>query len=149
MKIPKLNWILFDKDNPPTDLLEEKEYLILLREDNYNNGATWTYHVDVATPYGSYLDNFWNTTNDWDEGQLIEVVMYAEPPYGLKEEEDLIDTDAIEKRIRNIVIEAVGKFIHSSVRNGTMNVEEYEIDDWLDNNPNWIGLCDLLSVKED
>lgn len=92
MKIPKFNWISFDKDNPPTDLLEEKEYLILLREDNYNNGATWTYHVDIATAYGSYLDNFWNTTNDWDEGQLIEVLGYAETPYGMKEE-DLIESE--------------------------------------------------------
>lgn len=92
MKIPKFNWIPFDRDNPPTDLLEEKEYLILLREDNYNNGATWTYHVDIATAYGSYLDEFWNTTNDWDEGQRIEVIMYAETPYGIKEE-DLIESE--------------------------------------------------------
>ena len=90
MKVPKINWIPFDKNNPPTDLLDEKEYLIFLREDDYNNGATWTYHVDIATPYGSYLDNFWNTTNDWDEGQIIEVLAYAETPYGLKKE-DLVD----------------------------------------------------------
>ena len=92
MKIPKFNWISFDENKPPCDLIEEKEYLILLREDNYNNGATWTYHVDVATPYGSYLSNFWNTTNDWDEGQKIEVLAYCDLPYCLKEE-DLIDKE--------------------------------------------------------
>lgn len=92
MKIPKFNWIPFDKDNPPTDLLEEKEYLILLREDNYDNGATWSYHVDIATAYGSYLGDFWDTINDWDEGQRIEVLCYCELPYGMKEE-DLIESE--------------------------------------------------------
>lgn len=92
MKIPKFNWIPFDKNHPPTDLLEDKEYLILLREDNYDNGATWSYHVDIATAYGSYLDDFWNTTNDWDEGQRIDVLYYCELPYYLKEE-DLIESE--------------------------------------------------------
>ena len=92
MKIPKFNWMPFDKDNPPADLLDDKDYLILLREDDYNNGATWTYHVDIATPYGSYLSGFWNTTNDWYEGQLIEVSGYCELPYGLKDE-DLLDKE--------------------------------------------------------
>ena len=92
MKIPKLDWIPFNEDKPPFDLIEEKEYLILLREDDYNKGATWTYHVDVATPYGTYLGNFWNTTNDWFEGQMIEVLAFCELPYGLKEE-DLIDEE--------------------------------------------------------
>lgn len=92
MKIPVFDWKQFDRNNPPTDLLEDKDYLILLREDDYDNGATWTYHVDIATPYGSYLDNFWNITNDWDEGQKIEVLGYCETPYDLKEE-DLIDKE--------------------------------------------------------
>lgn len=92
MKIPKLDWIPFNEDKPPCNLIEEKEYLILLREDNYNNGATWTYHVDVATPYGTYLGNFWNTTYDWFEGQKIEVLSFCELPHGLKEE-DLINKE--------------------------------------------------------
>lgn len=86
MKVPKINWIPFDKDNPPADLnLLGDEYLILLREDNYDDGATWMYHMDYATPYGSYLDNFWDTNNDWDEGQRIEVLAYAEFPNYLRE----------------------------------------------------------------
>ena len=90
MKVPKINWIPFDKINPPADLSIGEEYLILLREDNYNDGATWTYHMDYATAYGSYLDNFWDTTNDWDEGQRIEVLAYAEFPGYLKET-DLVE----------------------------------------------------------
>lgn len=93
-KIPKINWIAFDKKNPPTDLFDENQYLILLREDEHNNGATWLYSVDVATPYGDYIDNFWNTENDWVEGQRVEVVAYAEFPYALKESK-LVEGDDI------------------------------------------------------
>lgn len=85
MKVPKINWIPFDNKNPPIDLNGDSDYLILLREDNYNNGKTWRYSVDVASPYGDYIDNFWNTSNDWCEGQRVEVVAYAEFPYYLKE----------------------------------------------------------------
>lgn len=85
MKVPKIHWIPFDKANPPINLSIEQEVLILLREDNYNNGATWQYSVDIATPYGDYIDNFWDTTNDWCEGQRVEVVAYAELPYSLSE----------------------------------------------------------------
>lgn len=91
MKVPKINWIPFDRDNPP-DLYMDVEYLIFFREDNYNNGATWTYHTDYATPYGDYLDNFWDTCNDWDEGQRIEVLAYAEFPGWLREE-DLVEVE--------------------------------------------------------
>ena len=87
LKVPKINWIPFDKNDPPVDLHWETEYLILLREDEYNNGATWDYSVDHATPYGSYIDGFWDTINDWDEGQRLEVVAYAEFPQYLKESE--------------------------------------------------------------
>lgn len=92
MKVPKINWIPFDKDNLPMDLDYEEIYLILLREDDYDNGATWAYHVDTALPYGTYLDNFWDTEHDWDEGQLIEVLGYAELPCYLKEI-DLIESE--------------------------------------------------------
>ena len=43
------------------------------------------YHMDYATPYGSYLDNFWDTNNDWGEWPLIEVLAYSEFPSYLKE----------------------------------------------------------------
>ena len=90
MKAPKINWVSFDRDHPPSDLGVLDDYIILLREDNYDNGTTWTYHTDCATPYGDYLDKFWDTTNDWDEGQRIEVLAYAEFPSYLKES-DLVE----------------------------------------------------------
>ena len=85
MKFPKINWIPFDIINPPVDLIDGVDYLIFFRDDNYDNGATWTYHTDYATPYGSYLNDFWDTNNDWDDGQRIEVLAYAEFPDHLKE----------------------------------------------------------------
>lgn len=81
MKIPKINWIPFDRNNQPIDLFDDESFLILLREDDYNRGAT---------PYGSYIDDFWDTVNDWREGQRVEVVAYARFPSYLKES-DLID----------------------------------------------------------
>ena len=87
MKLPKINWIPFDRNNPPSDLGAMEKYLIFFRSDHYDDGATWTYHTDYAEPYGDYLDNFWDTEIDWDEGQRIEVLAYAEFPCWLKEED--------------------------------------------------------------
>lgn len=72
------------------DLSVEGVYLILLRGDNYDNGATWRYSVDIAYPYGNYLVDFWDTVNDWNEGQRVEVLGYTDLPYYLKEE-DLVE----------------------------------------------------------
>lgn len=85
IKVPKIDWKPFDKNAPPTDLTNNAYYLVLLREDNYDNGATWKYSVDVAEPYCEYIDDFWSTSNDWCEGQRVEVVAYAEFPYYLCE----------------------------------------------------------------
>ena len=86
MLLPKINWIPFDKNNPPTNLswMGDK-YLIFFREDHNDNGGTWEYHTDIAEAYGDYLDNFWDTENDWREGQRIEVLAYAELPAYMKE----------------------------------------------------------------
>lgn len=89
MKYPEFNWIPFDKNNPPIELLRDESYLVIVREDNYNDGQTWNYSVDMATAFGSYIDDFWDTQNDWREGQRVEVVAYAVLPYNyLKETSD-------------------------------------------------------------
>lgn len=92
MKVPKIDWIPFDKNNPPTNLSKEVDYLVLLRDDEWSHGKTWRYNVDIASPYGSYIDDFWSTSNDWLEGDQVEVLAYAEFPYGLKEE-DLVEEE--------------------------------------------------------
>lgn len=99
MKVPKISWIPFDKNNPPLDLFSDSDYLILLREDNYDNGATWRYSVDVAQPYGNYLNDFWDTPNDWDEGQRIEVLAYAKFPSFLKESELVEESSFLNKEL--------------------------------------------------
>lgn len=43
--------------------------------------------MDVATPYGHYLDDFWDTEVDWREGQPVEVLAYAELHHTYKEDE--------------------------------------------------------------
>lgn len=90
MKIPEINWIPFDKDNPPdipVCMYGETRCLILFRESMCDYYDSWWYHVDVATPNGSYLDSFWDTETDWYEGRKIEVLAYAELPYYMNESE--------------------------------------------------------------
>lgn len=82
MKYPEFDWIPFDKNNPPSDLNPDGTYLVIVREDDYDDGKTWHYSVDLATPYGSYIDNFWDTQADWCEGQRVEVMAYVELAYG-------------------------------------------------------------------
>lgn len=90
MKVPKIDWIPFDRSDPPVNLDGAANYLVLLRDDEWSHGKTWRYNVDIASPYGSYIDDFWDTENDWIEGNQVEVVAYAEFPYGLKES-DLVE----------------------------------------------------------
>lgn len=83
MNKPKLEWKPFDYENPSSDLPIEMEcdinYLILIADYGYNptENTVPEYYTDIATAYGSYLDNFWDTTNDWDEGQVLHVVAYC------------------------------------------------------------------------
>lgn len=63
MLYPKINWKKFDKNNPPLDLDIKTQCLIFLRE-RYNEKDLWDYWIDIATPYGHYLDDFWDTEND-------------------------------------------------------------------------------------
>lgn len=81
MKIPKLDWISFNPDNPPVDLDDSEDgYLVLIEDRGYPphySNEPCDYYMDVATAYGSYLDNFWDTTNDWCEGNDIHVIAYC------------------------------------------------------------------------
>lgn len=90
MKVPKFNWIPFDKDNPPdipVSMYGETKYLIFFREAYLFAGYTgYKYHIDIATPNGSYFGNFWDTNNNWIwGGNKIEVLAYAEIPCYMNE----------------------------------------------------------------
>ena len=38
MKYPEFDWIPFDRDNPPLDLNPDSTYLVIVREDDFNDG---------------------------------------------------------------------------------------------------------------
>ena len=38
LKVPKINWIPFDKNNLPFETCANKKYFILIREDEYDDG---------------------------------------------------------------------------------------------------------------
>lgn len=86
---PNIIWKEFDRDDPNLINLSDHEYLIFIEDDVYDGkpmgkyDPDHEYHVDIATPFGSYLDDFWDTRNDWYEGQNLKVLAYAEIPYGL------------------------------------------------------------------
>lgn len=91
MKVPKIKWKKFTPGDPEIlDLCPFTKYLVLIEEGDYDNypfgvyDEHHSYSVDVATPFGSYLDNFWDTEYDWDEGQGLKVLAYAELPEDIK-----------------------------------------------------------------
>lgn len=90
MKVPYIDWIPFDENNPPdipVSIYGEEKYLIFFRETMRYGNNSWWYHTDVGTPNGSYLGNFWDTETDWDEGRKIEVLAYAKLPAFMIENE--------------------------------------------------------------
>lgn len=40
----------------------------------------WHYFVDVASNYGDYIDEYWDTFNDWIEGQETHIVAWMPLP---------------------------------------------------------------------
>lgn len=53
--------------------------LVTLKE-KYSFEKEWRFHVDVADAFGDEIDNFWDTFNDWKEGQEIHVIAWADLP---------------------------------------------------------------------
>ena len=69
------------------DRLPEKgdSYLVVVKE-KYPHEAKWNVHVDVASNYGHYIDDYWDTFNDWDEGQEVHITHWMPLPEPPKEE---------------------------------------------------------------
>lgn len=59
------------------------DFLVIVQIEDYFNHK-WNYEVDVATSNGSYIDNFWDTNNDWIEGTKVHIIYWAELPKNLK-----------------------------------------------------------------
>ena len=49
-------------------------------------GEEWKYHTDVAEFQGDYIDDVWQTYNDWKEGQEVHVIAWMPLPEPYKEE---------------------------------------------------------------
>ena len=49
-------------------------------------GEPWEYFTDVADSHGSYIDDFWDTFNDWKEGQETHITHWMPLPEPPKEE---------------------------------------------------------------
>lgn len=88
---PYSNWIPVSKE-PPT---EAQHVLITIKTDNsYGRGTKVEYEVDVATFHknNGYLESscgngFFDTDNDWDEGQPIKVIAWMPKPKAYLEKE--------------------------------------------------------------
>lgn len=72
----EINWISCKERLPEMGDI----YLVLIKQ-KYDYEKKWNYVVDVAQNYGDYIDDYWNTFNDWIEGQETHVVYWAEIPY--------------------------------------------------------------------
>lgn len=48
----------------------------------------WHYFVDVASNYGDYIDDYWDTFNDWIEGQETHIVAWMPLPKPYKMDGD-------------------------------------------------------------
>lgn len=64
------------KDELPKDM---DDYLVLIKTKYYGD-EDYSYYVDMATSMGSYIDNFWDTQQDWDEGQYLHITHWAKLP---------------------------------------------------------------------
>ena len=51
-------------------------------------GEEWKYHTDVAEFPGDYIDDVWQTYNDWKEGQEVHVIAWMPLPKPYKENND-------------------------------------------------------------
>lgn len=47
-------------------------------------GEEWKYHTDVAEFPGDYIDDVWQTYNDWKEGQDVHVIAWMPLPESFK-----------------------------------------------------------------
>lgn len=51
-------------------------------------GEEWSYHTDIAEFPGDYIDDIWQTYNDWREGQEVHVIAWMPLPKPWRGEDD-------------------------------------------------------------
>ena len=73
---------------PCSDRLPEiGDTYIVTGKQKYPHEKDWEYFVDAAGSHGGYIDDFWNTFNDWKEGQETHIIawMPLPEPYSWKD----------------------------------------------------------------
>lgn len=70
----EINWIPCEERMPDTNSCGE--FLVIVKEEDILTGG-WNYGIDLAW-FGTYIDNFWDTCNDWCEGQEVHITHWAE-----------------------------------------------------------------------
>lgn len=60
------------------DVETEQEFFVTVRERW--PGEEWKYYTDVAFFPGYYIDDLWDTYNDWKEGQEVNVTAWKPLP---------------------------------------------------------------------
>ena len=73
-------WILCSDRLP-----EIGDTYIVTGKQKYPHEKDWEYFVDVADSHGGYIDDFWNTFNDWKEGQETHIIAWMPLPEPYKE----------------------------------------------------------------
>ena len=75
-------WISVKDRLPDNDVLDE--FLVVVKE-KYHWEKEWRYHIDTAMNHGDYIDNYWDTRNDWNEGQEVHITHWMPFPRTPKE----------------------------------------------------------------
>lgn len=79
---PEQRWIPCSEMMPERIIHEaietEQEFFVTVKERW--PGEEWRYHTDIAFIPGDYIDEFWQTYNDWYEGQEVHVIAWMPLP---------------------------------------------------------------------
>ena len=87
---PETQWIPCSERMPERiindDVETVQEFFVTVKERW--QGEEWEYHTDVAEFLGDYIDDLWQTYNDWREGQEVHVIAWLPLPEPYKEENE-------------------------------------------------------------
>ena len=73
---------------PAAERVPEVGTYIVTGKQKYDWEYSWQYFVDVAYCPGNYIDNHWDTFNDWYEGQETHIIAWMPLPTPWKGEND-------------------------------------------------------------
>lgn len=76
------HWVPCSERLPKTkydDGIPSEEKFIVTVKETWNNEEP-KYHTDLAWNLGDYIDDFWDTYNDWKEGQDVHVIAWMPSP---------------------------------------------------------------------